>query len=119
MRFMKASPEFKPLRLARWDAFRTARCTRSRQVPWRMPLWIDDLLCDLKKRPHMHAPLESKVVGGRPGASQKLVWYTSLAAEFTEGMCNKFARDYEGHLKENGRQKVPPVPCTADVAPLD
>ena len=33
MRFMRAPPELKPLRLVCWDASGRARCTRSRQVP--------------------------------------------------------------------------------------
>ena len=82
-----------------------------------MPLWIGDLVCDAMRGPHMHAPLEGKVVGGCPGTSQKLVWYASSAADVTEDMGDKLARDHEGHLKVNGRQTVPPAPCTADERP--
>ena len=42
-----------------------------------------------------------------------------MAAEYSEGMCNKLARDFECHLKENGHQKVPPAPGTLDEAPCD
>ena len=115
---MKALLKLKSVRLVRWDACMTGSPHKKPTGILTNAPWIVDLLCDMKERPHVHVPLEGKVVDCRPGASQRLVWYASLGAEFTEGMCNKFARDYEGHLKENGRQKVPLVLRAADEAPL-
>ena len=119
MRFMKALLKLKSVRLVRWDACRTDSPHKKPTGILTNAPWIVDLLCDMKERPHVHVPLEGKVVDYRPGASQELVWYTSLAAEYTEGMCNKLAKDFEGHLKQNGHQKVPPVPGAADEAPPD
>ena len=63
----------------------------------------------METRPHVHVPLEGKVIDYRPGADQDRIWYTSLAAEYTEGTCNKLAKDFESHLKTEGHEKRPPI----------
>ena len=116
---MKALLKLKSVRLVHWDACRTGSLHKKPTGFLTNAPWITDLPCDMKERPHVHVPLEGKVVDYRPGASQKTVWYTSLAAEYSEGMCNKLARDFENHLKENGHQKVTPAPDTLGEAPYD
>ena len=92
------SPVFRSLfvcLLVHWDACRTGSLHKKPTGFLTNAPWIADLLCDMKERPHVHVTLEGKVADYRPGASQKTVWYTSLAAEYSEGMCNKLATDFQ------------------------
>ena len=113
MRFMKALLKMKVARLMRWDACMTGSPHKKPTGFLTNAPWVVDPPCGMKERPHVRVPLEGKVADYRPGASQKLVWYTSLAAEHMEGMCNKLARGFESHLKAKGHLMMPQVPSDA------
>ena len=70
--------------------------------------WIQDVLCDMPTRPHRHVTLKGLVRDVRPGhVRNSQVWYTSLAAEYLEGMCNKLATDFEAARRDHFGQASP------------
>ena len=52
--------------------------------------WLVDVLCDEAERPHHHVPLMGIVKDYRE-TDTKRVFYTELAAEYPEGLCNMWA----------------------------
>ena len=69
MRCRKALLKLDPVRLARGDARRTGSLHREPTGFMTDAPRITDLPCDLKERPHVHVPLEGKVIGYCSGAS--------------------------------------------------
>jgi hypothetical protein len=55
--------------------------------------WLADLLCDINSRPHHHVPLIGLVEDFREEDS-KQVFYTELASEYPEGLCNLWAESF-------------------------
>jgi hypothetical protein len=55
--------------------------------------WIVDLLCDAEERPHHHVPLIGLVEDFREEIATR-VFYTELAAEYPEGLCNLWASGF-------------------------
>jgi hypothetical protein len=60
--------------------------------------WLADLLCDNESRPHHHVPLIGVVEDFREKSS-KQVFYTELAAEYPEGLCSLWAKDFHKYCK--------------------
>jgi hypothetical protein len=52
--------------------------------------WIVDMICDIEVRPHHHVPLVGLVEDFRSKDAGR-VFYTELAAEYPEGLCNIWA----------------------------
>jgi hypothetical protein len=79
--------------------------------------WITDVLCDNAVRPHHHVPLIGLVADLR-SADEEQVFYTELAAEYPEGLCNRWAgglgawlaKDGSHPAQAGGQQPVPVVP---------
>ena len=118
MPFMKSLLKLKGVRLVRCDACMTGSLHKKSTGFLTNAPWIVDWLCDMETRPHVHVPLEGKVMVHKGGADQvhklakhteDLIWYTSLAAEYTEGMCNKLAKGFESHLKTQATRRPPTV----------
>lgn len=70
---MKALLKLKSVKLIRPDACRTGSLHKKPTGSLTNAPWITDLPRDMKERPHVHVPLEGKVVDYRPEASQKTV----------------------------------------------
>ena len=105
MPFVRALAKLEGVRFVRWDACMSgSRHKKSTGFLTNAP-WIQDVICDRIRFPHIHVPLEGRVRDYRPGAETEEVWYTSLAAEYCEGLCNKLARDFQQHLEMNGVEK--------------
>ena len=94
MPFMKALLKLEGVRFVRWDACMSGSLHKKPTGFLTNAPWIVDVVCDRATRPHNHVPLEGLVTDYRPGAVEDTVWYTSLAAEYSEGMCNKLAKDF-------------------------
>ena len=81
--------------------------------------WIEDVICDSSVRPHHHVPLMGLVEDFRTKDGGK-VWYTELAAEYPEGLCNRWAKEFHMYGKKlsselaespQKRQKVTSESC--------
>jgi len=55
--------------------------------------WLVDVPCDMATRPHHHVPLIGFVEDYRANGADK-VFFTELAAEYPEGLCNRWAKDW-------------------------
>ena len=55
--------------------------------------WITDRLCDKDDRPHHHVPLVGFVQDFRSSSVEEC-FYTELAAEYPEGLCNEWAQGF-------------------------
>ena len=103
--FVKALARLEGVRFVRWDACMSGSRHKKPTGFLTNAPWIQDVLCDRIRFPHEHVPLEGRVKDYRPGAETEEVWYTSLAAEYCEGLCNKMAKDYQQHLVEHGTER--------------
>ena len=124
MPFMKALGKLEGVRFVRGDACMSGSLHKKPTGFLASCPWITDVVCDMATRPHTHVPLEGLVTDYQPGSSEDTVWYTSLAAKYTEGMCNKLARDLQEHVRAHGclrprvassRQSRPSDPLLADL----
>ena len=64
--------------------------------------WIGDLLCDIERRPHHHVPLIGVVKDFRE-VEGRSAFYTELASEYPEGLCNLWAKGFREHFKDSVR----------------
>jgi hypothetical protein len=76
--------------------------------------WLKDMICDIEVRPHHHVPLMGLVEDFRGDGGK--VFYTELAAEYPEGLCNEWATCWMSHLGgDRDCQVVPDIgleePC--------
>ena len=67
--------------------------------------WITDVLCDKLTRPHTHIPLG----GHKPWGRKDRVWDASLAGDYSGGMCNKLAKDFQFYSTTAEPAKQPPA----------
>ena len=96
--------------MVRWDVCRVGSPHKKPTGILTNAPWIQDLPCDMETRPHVHVPLVGLVEDYRPSAVREKVWYTFLAAEYPEGMCNKLAKDFQTHLTAEGVSRHHPQP---------
>ena len=109
MPFIKALAKSEGVSFVHWDACMSGSLHKKPTGILTNAPWLQDVICDKVLFPHHHVPLEGRVTDYRPNPEAEHIWYTNLAAGYTEGMCNKMARDFQSHLSAHGvRRPVAP-----------